>query len=335
MNKILTLISVPLLATASFIAEADTLSNVQTKGYLSCGVTTGLAGFSAVDSKNQWTGFDVDLCRAVAAATLGNSDKVKYIPLTAKERFTALQSGEIDVLSRVTTWTLTRDASLGLNFAGVNYYDGQGFMVKKNLGVKDAKGLNGATFCINKGTTTELNLADYAKQKGITYRTSITETIAQTKSNFEKGRCDVLTTDQSRLYALKTTLKDPSSAIVLPNVISKEPLGPLVRQDDDKWLNIVRWTLNAMIVAEELGVTSADVDRASNNAEVNRLLGNSGRMGEYLGLHQKWSYNIIKQVGNYAQSFKRNIGVGTPINIARGLNALWKDGGILYAPPFR
>lgn len=335
MSKLLKLSIALLLAIGNLSVQADTLSNVQAKGSLNCGVTTGLAGFSAVDKHHKWVGLDVDLCRAVAAATLGDSEKVKYIPLTAKERFIALQSGEIDVLSRVTTWTLTRDASLGLNFTGVNYYDGQGFMVKKDLGVKDANELDGATFCINKGTTTELNLADYAKEQGFRYNTSMTDTIAQTKSNFEAGRCDALTTDQSRLYALRTTLKDPSSAIVLPNVISKEPLGPVVRQGDDKWFNIVRWTLNAMITAEELGVTSATVDRPSNNSEVNRLLGNSGTMGEYLGLDKKWSYNIIKQVGNYSESFERNIGVNTPINITRGLNALWKDGGILYSPPFR
>jgi len=335
MNKCLKVLAGSFLAFTHVAAYADTLSDVQAKDSLHCGVTTGLAGFSSVDQKNNWVGLDVDYCRALAAATLGDSSKVKYIPLTAKERFTALQSGEIDVLSRVTTWTLTRDTSLGLNFVGVNYYDGQGFMVKKSLGVNDAKDLNGATFCVNEGTTTELNLADYAKSQGFKYKSSLTDTIQQTRSNFEVGRCDSLTTDQSRLYALRTTLKDPSSAIVLPNVISKEPLGPVVRQGDDKWFNIAKWTLNAMITAEEFGVTSADVDKPSENAEVNRLLGNSGSMGEYLGLDKKWAYNIIKQVGNYSESFERNIGTNTPINISRGLNALWKDGGILYSPPFR
>lgn len=335
MNKSFKFILLPLLATISLAIQANTLKNVQKKGYLSCGVSTGLVGFSSTDSKGHWKGLDVDLCRAIAAATLGNSNKIKFIPLTAKERFIALQSGEIDVLSRVTTWTLTRDASLGLIFAGVNYYDGQGFMVKKALGIKNAKSLNGATFCINKGTTTELNLADYAKQEGFDYHISITDTIAQTKSNFEADRCDALTTDQSRLYALRTTLKKPSSAIVLPNVISKEPLGPVVRQGDDQWLNIVRWSLNAMISAEELGITSSNVDKPTKNAEVKRLLGRSGTLGKYLGLDKKWSYNIIKQVGNYSESFERNIGINTPINISRGLNALWKDGGILYSPPFR
>ncbi len=335
MNQFLKFSMVSLLSISGLNVQADTLTNVQAKGLLSCGVTTGLAGFSTVNKHNKWVGLDVDFCRSVAAATLGDSEKVKFIPLTSKERFTALQSGEIDILSRVTTWTLTRDASLGLNFAGVMYYDGQGFMVKKSLGVKDADELDGATFCVNKGTTTELNLADYAKKQGFRYKTASADTIEQTKSNFEMSRCDALTTDQSQLYALKTSLKDPSSAIVLPNVISKEPLGPVVRQGDDKWFNIVRWTLNAMITAEELGVTSATVDNPSRNAEVNRLLGNSGTMGEYLGLDKKWAYNIIKQVGNYSESFERNIGVDTPINITRGLNALWKDGGILYSPPFR
>ncbi len=335
MKKVLRKVVLSVFAMSSLYAQADTLNNVKDRGMLNCGVSTGLVGFSSTDSTGKWKGLDVDLCRAVAAATLGDGTKVKFIPLTAKERFIALQSGEIDVLSRVTTWTLTRDTSLGLNFAGVNYYDGQGFMVKKDLGVKNADELNGATFCVNKGTTTELNLADYAKKQGFKYNSVTTDTIEQTKSSFEAGRCDALTTDQSRLYALKTTLKDPSSAIVLPNVISKEPLGPVVRQGDDTWFNIVRWSLNAMISAEELGVSSSNVNKPSKNAEVNRLLGNTGSMGKYLNLDKKWSYNIIKQVGNYSESFERNIGTSTPINISRGLNALWTEGGILYSPPFR
>jgi general L-amino acid transport system substrate-binding protein len=335
MNKILQLSAASLLAMTGFSANADTLSDVQEQDNLRCGVTTGLAGFSAVDKNHDWTGLDVDFCRAVAAATLGDSSKVKFIPLTAKERFTALQSGEIDVLARVTTWSQTRDTSLGLNFIGVNYYDGQGFMVKKSTGVTNASELHGATFCVNEGTTTELNLADYAKTEGFSYRTAMTDTIAQTRSNFESGRCDVLTTDQSRLYALRTTLRDPSSAIILPNIISKEPLSPAVRQGDDKWFNIVRWSLNAMLTAEELNVTSANIDEPRENPEVNRLLGNSGKMGDNLGLDKKWAYNIIKQVGNYSESFERNIGENTPINISRGLNALWNKGGLLYSPPFR
>lgn len=335
MKKIVKNVVLLILTTTALYAQADTLESVKAKGVLNCGVSTGLVGFSSTDSTGKWKGLDVDFCRAVAAATLGDSTKVKFIPLTAKERFIALQSGEIDVLSRITTWTLTRDTSLGLNFAGVNYYDGQGFMVKKDLGVKDANELNGATFCVNKGTTTELNLADYAKKQGFDYNSVTNDTIEQTKLSFEAGRCDALTTDQSRLYALKTTLKNPLSTIILPNIISKEPLGPVVRQGDDVWFKIVRWSLNAMIGAEDLGISSDNVDQPSNNTEVNRLLGNTGEMGKYLSLDKKWAYNIIKQVGNYSESFERNIGLNTPINISRGLNALWKDGGILYSPPFR
>jgi general L-amino acid transport system substrate-binding protein len=298
-------------------------------------VSTGLVGFSSADSAGNWKGLDVDVCRAVAAATLGDAKKVKFVPLTAKERFTALQSGEIDILSRNTTWTLTRDASLGLNFAGVNYYDGQGFMVKKSLGVNSVNELDGATFCLQAGTTTELNLADYFRSHGMKYNSSLADTSAQSKNGFETDRCDALTSDQSQLYALRTTLKDPSSAIVLEDVISKEPLGPVVRQGDDKWFNIVKWSLNAMITAEELGVTSKSAYSSSNNPEVNRLLGNSGKLHDYLGLDKKWAFNIVSQVGNYSEAFERSIGKNTPLNISRGLNALWNNGGLLYSPPFR
>jgi len=335
MNKLLKLSVASLLAISAYGVQADTLSDVQAKGSLSCGVSTGLVGFSSTDSSGKWKGLDVDVCRAVAAATLGDSSKVKFVPLTAKERFTALQSGEIDMLSRNTTWTLTRDGSLGLNFAGVNYYDGQGFMVNKSLGVTSVKDLDGATFCLQAGTTTELNLADYFRSNGMSYNSSLADTSAQSRNGFESGRCDVLTSDQSQLYALRTTLKDPSSAVVLEDVISKEPLGPVVRQGDDKWFNIVKWSLNAMVTAEELGVDSHNVHKASNNPEVNRLLGNSGKLNDYLGLDKKWGFNIVSQVGNYAQSFERNIGKSTPLNISRGLNALWSQGGILYSPPFR
>ena len=335
MNKLLKFSAASLLAISAYGVQADTLSDVQAKGSLSCGVSTGLVGFSSTDSSGKWKGLDVDVCRAVAAATLGDSSKVKFVPLTAKERFTALQSGEIDMLSRNTTWTLTRDGSLGLNFAGVNYYDGQGFMVNKSLGVTSVKDLDGATFCLQAGTTTELNLADYFRSNGMSYNSSLADTSAQSRNGFESGRCDVLTSDQSQLYALRTTLKDPSSAVVLEDVISKEPLGPVVRQGDDKWFNIVKWSLNAMVTAEELGVDSHNVHKASNNPEVNRLLGNSGKLNDYLGLDKKWGFNIVSQVGNYAQSFERNIGKSTPLNISRGLNALWSQGGILYSPPFR
>ena len=319
-------------------AKADTLADVRSKGYLSCGVSTGLGGFSAADDAGNWTGVDVDVCRAVAAAALGDDSKVKYVPLTAKERFTALQSGEIDILSRNTTWTHTRDTSLGLNFAGVNYYDGQGFLVSAASGIKSADQLNGASFCIQAGTTTELNLADYFRSKGMQFQAVTFDTSAQTRTGFEQGRCDALTSDQSQLYSIRSQLKDPNSAVVLDGVISKEPLGPVVRQGDDAWFNIVRWSLNALITGDELGVTAANIDDLaanSNNPTIQRLVGNSGKLHEHLGLDQKWSYNIIKQVGNYGESFDRNIGPGTPLNISRGLNAQWSNGGILYAPAFR
>ena len=335
MNKMLKISAISILVIGSYGVQADTLSDVKKKGHLSCGVSTGLVGFSSADSKGNWKGLDVDVCRAVAAATLGDASKVSFVPLTAKERFTALQNGEIDVLSRNTTWTLTRDGSLGLNFAGVNYYDGQGFMVKKSLGVSSIAELDGATFCIQAGTTTELNLADYFRSNGMKFKTLAVDTSAQSRSGFETGRCDALTSDQSQLYALRTTLKDPSSAVIVDGVISKEPLGPVVRQGDDRWFNIVKWSLNAMITAEELGVDSSNAGNKSKNPEVNRLLGNTGELHTYLGLDKKWGYNIISQVGNYSESFERNIGKSTPLNISRGLNSLWSKGGILYSPPFR
>ncbi len=325
------------LATAAIFSssvQADTLEDVKKAGVLKCGVSTGLGGFSAADDKGNWKGLDVDVCRAVAAAVLGDASKVKYNPLTAKERFTALQSGEIDMLSRNTTWTLTRDASLGLNFAGVNYYDGQGFMVTKALGVDSALKLDGAAVCIQAGTTTELNLADYFKANNMKYKAITFDTSDQTIKGFESGRCDMLTSDQSQLYSLRIKLAKPDSAIVLPEVISKEPLGPVVRQGDDKWFNIVKWSLNAMINAEEMGVTSKNVDemKTSKDPAIGRLMGGQG---EKLGLDDSWSYNIIKQVGNYGESFERNVGTGSPLKISRGLNALWSKGGIMYAPPIR
>ncbi len=261
MNKLLKLSAASLLVFTGFSVNADTLSDVKSQGSLSCGVSTGTPGFSNPDSSGNWSGMDVDVCRAIAAATLGDAKKVKYVPLSAKERFIALQSGEIDVLSRNTTWTATRDNSLGLNFAGVNYYDGQGFMVKKSLDVNSVKDLDGASFCIQAGTTTELNLADYFRSNNMKFKAVTYDTSAQTKGGFEAGRCDALTSDVSQLAGLRSTLKDPSSAVVLGDVISKEPLGPVVRQGDDNWFNIVKWSLNAMIEAEELGVTSATIDR--------------------------------------------------------------------------
>ncbi len=324
-------------ALLSSAANAATLDDVRKKGHISCGASTGLPGFSLADNKNQWAGLDVDVCRAVAAAVLGDASKVKYTPLTAKERFTALQSGEIDMLSRNTTWTLTRDASLGLNFAGVNYYDGQGFMVTKKLGVKNASELDGAAFCIQAGTTTELNLADYFREHKMKYKPVVFDTSDQTVKGFEAGRCDALTSDQSQLYSLRIKLSKPGNAIVLPEVISKEPLGPVVRQGDDAWFNIVKWSLFAMINAEEMGITSANVDKmkSSTNPGIKRLLGVDGDMGKKLGVSADWAYQIIKQVGNYSESFERNVGMGSPLKIARGLNGLWNKGGILYAPPVR
>ncbi len=319
------------------LAQASTKDEVQKRGYLQCGVSTGLPGFSNPDEKGTWTGLDVDVCKAIAAATLGDATKIKYVPLNAKERFTALQSGEIDALVRGTTWTLTRDSSLGLNFTGVNYYDGQGFLVSKKLGVKSALELDGAAVCIQGGTTTELNLADYFKEKKMEYKPVVFDTHDATAKAFDNGRCDVLTSDQSQLYGLRTHLSKPADAIVLPEVISKEPLGPVVRQGDDAWFNIVKWALNAMIEAEEMGVTQANVDemKKSKNPGVRRLLGVDGIGGKGLGLNDDWAYQIIKQVGNYGEIFERNVGKGSPLQIERGLNALWSKGGIMYAPPLR
>lgn len=319
------------------ISSASTLEQVTKKGTLNCGVSTGIPGFSATDSKGVWKGLDVDFCRSVAAAVLGDAEKVKYIPLTAKERFTALQSGEIDVLARTTTWTATRDTSLGLNFTGVNYYDGQGFLVTKKLGVKSAKELDGATFCIQAGTTSELNLTDYFKSTGMEYKAVTYDTSGQTIDGFKKGRCDAVTSDASQLYGLKQKMDDPSSAIVLPEIISKEPLGPVVRQGDDEWFNIVRWALYAALEAEELGVSKANVDMQlkSANPGVKRLLGVTGTAGENLGLKPDWAYQIIKQVGNYSESFDMHVGKDSPLNIDRGLNNLWNKGGLMYSMPIR
>lgn len=337
-NKLISIVAAVGLAFSAQSALADsTLETVKKRGSLSCGVSTGLAGFSQKDEKGQWSGLDVDVCRAVAAAVLGDAGKVQYKPLTAKERFTALQSGEIDLLSRNTTWTHTRDTSLGLNFAGVNYYDGQGFMVSKKLGVKSALELDGAAACIQAGTTTELNLADYFRANGMKYTAITFDTSDQTRAGFESGRCDVLTSDQSQLYAIRIGLKDPSSAIVLPEVISKEPLGPVVRQGDDQWFNIVKWSMNALIEAEFLGVSSANAKdlKANGKPGQKRLLGSEGDAGEKLGISADWAYNTVTQVGNYGESFERNVGSGSPLGIARGLNAQWNQGGILYSPPVR
>lgn len=315
----------------------NTLEKVKKTGVISCGVSTGLPGFSNPNSNGEWEGIDVEFCQAMAAAVLGDKGKVKYVPLTAKERFTALQSGEIDVLSRNTTWTLQRDGTLGLNFVGVNYYDGQGFMVKKDLGVKSALELDGASVCVQSGTTTELNLSDYFRSNGMSFKPVVYDTYDAAVKGFESGRCNILTTDQSGLYASRIKLADPDSAVVLPEIISKEPLGPVVRQGDDNWFNIAKWTLNTMINGEEFGITSANVDEMVNSKDPNirRILGQDGPKGKGLGLNDDWGYQVIKQVGNYGESFQRTVGVDSPLQISRGVNALWSEGGILYAPPIR
>jgi general L-amino acid transport system substrate-binding protein len=329
--------AVTMLAVAQTASAASTLDTVKERGFLQCGVNTGLPGFSNADEKGNWTGIDVDICRAIAAAVFGEASKVRYTPLTAKERLTAVQSGEVDVLSRNTTWTMTRDTSLGVNFTGITYYDGQGFMVSKGLGVKSALELDGAAVCILAGTTTELNLADYFRTHGMKYEPVVFDTADQTARGFEAGRCDVLTSDQSQLYGLRIKLAEPDKAVVLPQVISKEPLGPVVRQGDDDWFNIVRWTLFALVNAEELGVNSNNVDemKSSTNPEIQRLLQQEGSEDSGLGLAKDWIYQIVKQVGNYGEIFERNVGQGSPLKIERGLNALWKDGGLQYAPPIR
>jgi general L-amino acid transport system substrate-binding protein len=328
-------------AAAMFVtapAGAGTLDEVKKKGFVQCGVSQGVPGFSNPDEKGNWTGIDVDVCRAVAAAVLGDAGKVKYTPLSAKERFTALQSGEIDVLSRNTTWTLVRDTALGLNFAGVNYYDGQGFMVRKDLGIKSAKELAGASVCVNIGTTTELNMADFFRGNSMDYKPVVFEKADEVVAAYDSGRCDVYTTDQSALAAQRIKLKDPKAHVVLPEVISKEPLGPVVRHGDDQWFDIVKWTLYAMIEAEEYGVSSTNVDKLkseSKNPVQKRLLGVEGDLGQSLGLSKEWAYNIVKQVGNYGESFNRNVGPKTAVGLPRGVNAQWKDGGLQYAMPVR
>jgi len=328
------IVAVGMFATA---ASAATLDDVKARGNLSCGVSTGLPGFSAPDDKNNWAGLDVDTCRAVAAAVLGDANKVKFVPLTAKERWTALQSGEIDMLSRNSTWTHSRDLTLGANFTGVNYYDGQGFMVSSKLGVKSAKELDGATFCIQAGTTTELNLSDFAREHGFKYTVVTVDTSDQSVQAFEAGRCDSLTSDQSQLYGLRSKMSNPASAVVLPDVISKEPLGPVVRKGDEQWFAIVKWVLYAQVNAEEMGITSKNAKemRGSDNPAIKRVLGSDGTFGASMGLTEDWAYNAITQVGNYGEMFERNVGMNTPLQIARGLNDLWSRGGLQYAPPIR
>jgi general L-amino acid transport system substrate-binding protein len=323
--------------TAS-VVQTGTLEDVKARGYVKCGVTTGLLGFAAPDDSGKWSGFDVDVCRAVAAAVLGDSSKVEFTTTTGKTRFPTLASGEIDVLARNTTWTFSRDVNLGFEFVGVNYYDGQGFLVPASLGVTSATQLDGTSVCIQTGTTTELNLADFFRVNNISYEAIPVETNDESRENLFAGRCDVYTTDASGLAATAAQAENPADWILLPEIISKEPLGPLVRHGDHVWGDIVRWSLNTMVIAEEKGLTSANVDAmigSTNDPEILRLTGNEGEYGVMFGLPNNFGYNIIKQVGNYGEVFERNIGLSTPLKLARGLNAAWTDGGILYVPPFR
>jgi len=325
------------LAFGMQAASAQTLTTIKNRGELICGANGTLAGFGLPDPQGNWTGFDVDFCRAIAAAIFNDPTKVKFVPLTAKDRFTALQSGEIDVLSRNTTWTLSRDTSLGLDFVAVTYYDGQGFMVRKALKVNSALELNGAAVCVQQGTTSELNLADYFRANHMQLKTVTFATGDEARKAYESGRCDAYTTDSSGLYGERQKLAVPGDHIVLPEIISKEPLTPAVRHGDSQWTDIVRWTHFAMVDAEELGVTKANVDEKlkSDDPETKRMLGAEGQYGEALGLTNDWVYRIVKHVGNYGEVFERNIGQGSPLKIVRGLNALWTKGGLQYGPPFR
>jgi general L-amino acid transport system substrate-binding protein len=315
----------------------QTLKKVQDRGSLICGVSQGLPGFSNPDDKGNWTGFDVDVCRAVAAAIFNDASKVKFSPLNAKDRFTALQSGEIDLLARNSTWTSSRDAAQGIVFTAVNYYDGQGFMVRKSLKVNSALELNGASMCTQTGTTTELNLADYFRTNNMKYEVIALVTADETVKAYESGRCDAFTTDVSQLYAEKLKLAAPAEHVILPEIISKEPLSPAVRRGDDQWLTLVKWVQFAMLNAEELGVSQKNLDEAlkSPQPEIKRLVGTEGNYGEQLGLTKDWVVRIVKLVGNYAESYDRNVGTGSKLGISRGLNRLWTKGGIQYAPPIR
>jgi general L-amino acid transport system substrate-binding protein len=339
MKRMIATIAIGLAAslTASAASAQATLNNVKQKGFLTCGSNVGLAGFGVPDAQGNWTGLDVDLCRAIAAAIFNDPTKVRFIPLSAKDRFTALQSGEVDVLVRNTTWTMSRDTQLGLDFTGINYYDGQGFLVRKKLGVASAKELNGASVCTQQGTTTELNLADFFRANNLKYEVVAFATAAETFDAYNSGRCDAFTTDASGLYSERLKAANPDEHIVLPEIISKEPLGPSVRHGDNQWGDIVRWTHYAMINAEELGVTKANVDQMTknDNPEIKRMLGSEGKFGEAIGLTNDWAYRIIKHVGNYGEIFEKNVGQGSQLKIQRGQNALWTKGGLQYAPPIR
>ena len=324
-------------ASGTAMAGKD-LDAIKGRGAFNCGVGIGTAGFMLADSQGKWRGLSVDVCRAVAAAIFGDAEKVKFVPLTSQQRFTAVQSGEVDMVMGNATYTLTRDTALGLDFTGIFYYDGQSFLVPKKLGVKSAKELNGATVCVAPGTTTELNLADYFRANKMTFKPVVIEKVEEVRAAFFAGRCDVFTTDASGLYSTRAAnAPNPDDYIILPEIISKEPLGPLVRHGDNQFADIVRWVQFAMIEAEEYGITSKNVDEMlkSDNPAIKRILGVTPGMGKALGVDEKWVYTIVKQVGNYGESFDRNVGMGSPLKVARGQNALWTQGGLQYAPPIR
>ena len=325
------------LALVAQGAGAQTLKAVRDRGVLLCGSNGTLAGFGLPDANGKWTGLDVDFCRAVAAAIFNDAEKVKFVPLSTKDRFTALQSGEVDLLARDTTWTISRDSSLGFNFVGVDYYDGQGFMVRKTLNVNSALELQGASICMQQGTTTELNASDFFRAHNMRFKPVTFATANEAVKAYDVGRCDAYTTDASSLYSERLRLANPNDHIMLPEIISKEPLGPAVRQGDDQWFDIVKWTLFAMIDAEELNITSKNIHamKASTSPDVRRFVGTEGNYGEQLGLTKDWAASIVRLVGNYGEVFERNVGSGSPLKINRGLNRLWNQGGIQYAPPIR
>lgn len=336
-KKLATLALSAALAVTATAAYADTLDDVKAKGYLQCGVTAGVPGMSAPDENNNWSGLEVDFCRAMAAAIFNDAEKVRYTPLTSQERFAALSSGEIDVLSRTTTWTMSRDTDLGIKFVGTMFYDGQGFLVRKADGIASALDLGGAAVCIESGTTTELNAADYFAANKIEFNPVVFVDKPEVLKAYDDGRCDVLTSDASQLASDRTKFAVPADHVLLPEIISKEPLGPSVRQGDDRWFNIARWTYYALLEAEELGVTQANVDEmlGSDNPSIKRLLGVEGDFGTPIGLSKDWAYQIIKLIGNYGESYDRNLGPNTAIGLERGINALWNAGGIQYSPPIR
>jgi general L-amino acid transport system substrate-binding protein len=337
--KYLSLVLAVLSLSFTGISSAGTLDDVRAKGHVQCGINTGLTGFAFTDDQGNWQGFDVALCQGVAAAVFGDASNVKYTNLTGKTRFEALKAGEVDMLSRNTTWTYSRDVDLKLTFLGVNYYDGQGFIVPASLGVNSATELEGASVCIQTGTTTELNLADFFRGNNMNYEPVPIETNAEARQNYLAGRCDVYTTDRSGLAATRASLDDPENHVVLPEIISKEPLGPLVRHGDDEWGDVVRWTLNVLIIAEEKGITKENVRamaaETQKDAEMNRMFGTEGEYGAMLGLSADWVVNVIAAVGNYGEIFEQYLGVNTDIGLERGVNALWTEGGLIYAPPYR